>query len=229
MFAHPRRQSTASLYTYIALIAVGSFIVLGSTADAGTITGTSFAGGPGGTASAPVIVSVSEGNDNQPGGPGGDNNVLVPLKVFTSADVIDIEFEVRDSNPAGVTEYRVVESVDNDTGIDWTGYRMQLGFGTGSAFTASASGDGLDFDAPDYDPAPAHTSSAFPSVTVTENMLTFNSGIQSSGAQSYTVRIDVPDGIDLFTLRQFPMAIPEPASATLLMGAVACALIRRRR
>ena len=61
-----------------------------------------------------------------------------------------------------VTEYRVFESVDNNTGINWAGYTMELGFGIGAGFVPSPPGDGLDFDAPLYDTPPI--SSAFSNV-----------------------------------------------------------------
>ena len=40
--------------------------------------------------------------------------------------------------------------------------------------------------------------------------------------------IDVPDGITEFTLRQEPIAIPEPGSAALLLLTAGLAMRRRR-
>ena len=57
----------------------------------------------------------------------------VPLKRFDFNDYIDIEFLVVPSQ--GVTEYIVSEFVDNNTGLDWSSYHMQLGFGVGGGFT----------------------------------------------------------------------------------------------
>ncbi|MEM9185207.1 MAG: choice-of-anchor F family protein [Planctomycetota bacterium] len=186
-------------------------------------------GGPGGgVAVDPVVLTVSEGNDNQPGGPGGDNNIVVPLKVFDTPEVIDIVFSVVDSSPSGTTEYRIVQSVDNDTGLPWDGYTLVLGFGSGGAFTPSPADDGLDFDFPELDPTEPE-SSAFSSVLAGQDTLVFSFGFQRSGAASYDFRIDVPDGINSFTLRQFPSAIPEPSSVLLALLPFAGAIAKRRR
>jgi hypothetical protein len=73
-----------------------------------------------------------------------------------------------------------------------------------------------------------------PIVTPGEDELIFAGGNQTSGAQLYQFRIDLPDlstlpGFGSFTLRQLPVPIPEP-SAMLLAGmtAVGLAWCRRR-
>lgn len=189
-------------------------------AEAGTIVGVGSISGTGlGSAFVPPINTISEGNDNQPGGPGIDANIFVPIKRFDSTGYIDIEFIVRGSEPGGTTEYQSYESVDNNTFINWSSYTMQLGFGTGTGFVQSPGGDGLDFDDPGFDTPP--TSSAFSSVALAEDILVFSVGFQSTGAELYSVRIDVPDGITSFTLRQFPTPVPEPSTLVL----AACAVI----
>jgi hypothetical protein len=182
--------------------------------------------GPGlGIASVPIVSTLSEGNDNQTGGGPSDNNIDVNLKRFDANDYIDIEFTVRPStNPqAPPTEYRVVEFVDNNTGLPWVGYRVQLGFGTGAAFTladpSAADPIRLDFDAPTFDFPPS--SSAMGITSMTANELVY-SGFHAAGAQSYNFRIDVPNlvGRETFTLRQIPVPIPEPATIGLLAVAL---------
>ncbi len=199
-------------------------------AEAGTIIGVNSITGTGlGLGFVPPINTLSEANDNQPGGPGFDANIIVPIKRFDSTGFIDIEFLVRDSQPGGTTEYQLFESVDNNTFINWSSYTMELGFGTGLAFVQSPGGDGLDFDAPGFDTPPA--SSAFGSVALGEDLLVFSAGVQTTGSEIYQLRIDVPDGITSFTLRQFPTPVPEPSTLAL----AACALVgvaamkRRRR
>ena len=189
------------------------------------------ASGPGlGFASVAAVVTIQPNNDNVPSPNSLDNNVLVPLKRFDSANVIDILFTVAPSD--GVTEYQVTEFVDNNTGSPWANYRMQLGFGTGANFVLSAANDGLDFDAPNYDTPPS--SGAFPTVlTPDEDQLVFTGGVQNSGAQPYTFRVDVPNlGGRLsptFTLRQIPTIIPEPTTLILVSVAVlGFAMLRRR-
>jgi hypothetical protein len=188
--------------------------------------------GPGlGIASVPIVSTLSIDNDNQPGGPGLDNNIDVNLKRFDFNDYIDMEFTVLPSN--GTTEYRVVEFVDNNTGVPWSGYRLQLGFGTGPGFIpASAFPVALDFDAPLYDFPPASTAMVIS--TTSPDELVF-SGFHGSAAEQYSFRIDVPNlptgipGIGgAFTLRQTPIPIPEP-SAFALVAAALIGFVRLKR
>src|SRR4051812_13987784 len=194
--------------------------VLTSGASAGVITGVTMFGpnagtGPGlGTVAVPVVNTFSPNNDNTNPNLPNDNNIVVPIKRFDNIGPIDIEFLVQPS--AGTTEYFVFESVDNNTGVPWNTYHMILGHGTGAGFMPSLSGDGLDFDDPNYHPPPI--ASAMPVVNISEDHLVFNGGIHGAGAESYRFRIDVPN-FPLgpgFTIRQFPVAVPEPATFALL-------------
>jgi hypothetical protein len=173
--------------------------------------------GPGlGNVALPVAITPDPNNDNQPGGPGGDNNITVPIKRFDSNGYIDIVFPT--SNTDGVTEYVVFENVDNNTGVDWAMFTVELGFGFNSGFTPSTAGDGLDFDAPGYDPSSSFFSDAFANVQTTEDKLTFSGGLQGAGSENYGFRIDVPDdlGVEGFTIRQTPVPVPEPSSLLLV-------------
>jgi hypothetical protein len=189
--------------------------VLTVAASAGTIVPPAVPSGPGlGFVSVPAIITVSPNNDNVPDVARPDNNIVVPLKRFDFNDYIDIEFVVPTSG--GVTEYQVTEFVDNNTGLGWSSYHMQLGFGVGAGFTVGPAGDGLDFDDPDFDTPP--TSGALPVVVaLSEDELVFSGGTHNGGAQPYTFRLDVSDlAGGTFTLRQFPVPIPEPATVALL-------------
>jgi hypothetical protein len=214
-----------------------SVAVLYGTANAGLISsvttfGTESGTGTGlGTVSVPVILTVNTNNDNQVGGGALDNNITVPIKRFDSNGYIDIVFNVASTN--GVTEYKVFESVDNNTGVDWSKYTMVLGYGWGASFVQSTAGDGLDFDAPDYDSSPV--SSSFANVlTNDEDVLVFYSGTHGSGSETYQLRIDVPDIIEAsglpasFTLRQIPIPVPEPSVCLLILGALTGAWIYRK-
>ena len=85
--------------------------------------------GPGmGFVNIALIVTPTPNNDDVPGAL-PDNDIIVPQKRFDSVGFIDTEFTV--STTSGVTEYQVVEGVDNNTGINWSAYTILLGFGTG--------------------------------------------------------------------------------------------------
>jgi hypothetical protein len=194
--------------------------LLSHSAIGGTIQATPapVASGPGlGFATVAAVVTGQANNDNVPSPNAMDSNIIVPFKRFDSPDYIDIQFTVLPSD--GVTEYQVSEFVDNNTGLSWSGYRMQLGFGTGANFVPSPLNDGLDFDFPNYDTPP--TSGAFPTVlTPDEDQLVFSGGIHGGGAQPYTFRVDVPNLAGrispVFTLRQIPIVVPEPTSLVLV-------------
>ncbi|MBA3482064.1 MAG: PEP-CTERM sorting domain-containing protein, partial [Pirellulales bacterium] len=184
-------------------------------AFAGTIVSASPASGPGvGLVAVPNILTTTPNNDNEAGP--GSNNISIVVKRFDANGFIDIEFNTTPSDV--VTEYLIFEAVDNNTGVPWAAYTMQLGFGTGANFQQSPAGDGLDFDAPQFDGG-VPSSTAFPSVVTGEDLLTFGGGVQGAGLQTYRVRIDVPDfsgqRLNRFTLRQTPVAIPEPATLAL--------------
>jgi hypothetical protein len=181
----------------------------------------------------PLILTSTPGNDNTDN-PNANNNISIATKAFEHNDYIDIVFNVVRNGPlsgaGSATEYRVVETVDNATGVNWSSYTMQLGFGTGGAFVSSTSGDGLDFDTPNNDPVP--TSGIMPSVSrPTEDSLLYFGGIHAAIQHSYDFHLDVPNFGEApyqFTIRQAPVAVPEPGTLALLGLTLLCVVGDRR-
>jgi hypothetical protein len=161
-----------------------------------------------GGASGPGLDSMSFNNLGTPA-PGNDNVggtspnwIAVHQKAYDAVDYIDMVFIVVDSG-LPTTEYVLSEGVHNGTGIDWTDYHLELGFGTGAGFVISPPGDGLDFDAPDLDSP--YVFAPFTSVTVGEDTLDAVGGSFPNGTfMVLSFPIDVPAGINEFTVRQWP-------------------------
>lgn len=194
--------------------------------QAGKITGFTWSSSVASVALDPVAAPVDPNNDNAVGP--SPNEILVTQKAYTGIGPADIEFTVVPSG--GVTEYVINEGVYNGTGIDWSAYRIKLGFGLGGAFSASPSGDGLDFDAPDYD-TPSDFSAWYTTWAESEDVILASGGVFPTfnfTTPLFRFSIDVPDGISAFTIRQIPIAVPEPGMMTLaLVGSLA--FIRRHR
>ncbi|MDJ0786792.1 MAG: hypothetical protein QNK05_08275 [Myxococcota bacterium] len=156
------------------------------------------------------------------------NFIRVNQKAYDQVDYIDMVFSVIDDG-IGTTEYNVVEGVFNGTGIPWTDYHLELGFGVGAGFVISPAGDGLDFDAPDFDSPTAFA--PFTSVTFGEDTIDAIGGVfVPGGFHEFEFNIDVPDGVSEFTIRQYPtIATPEPGAWALLASGCALALRRSGR
>jgi hypothetical protein len=187
---------------------------------AGKITGFSWTSGIASIAGIVAPPPIDPNNDDVIGL--SPNVVQILQKDYTGIGFIDIVFEVMDSG--GVTEYAIVEGVQNNTGSDWASYHVQLGFDTGADFEISPPDDGLDFDAPFYnstisfDPTPSFP---FPSYTPSEDVIdAFGppGQLDLQYREPFVFHIDVPDGITSFTLRQYPVAVPEPTTALLALG-----------
>ena len=212
-----------TLSTVVALAFLSSRLL-----QAGQITGYTWSSSVASVADDPIDPPVSANNDNFVGQ--SPNTILLTQKAFYGIGPADIEFAVEPSG--GVTEYFIIEGVDNGTASPWSSYRMELGFGTGVDFILSDPGDGLDFDAPEFD-TPADFTENFSALSESEDVLVASSGLHSNvlgfSFAMYLFSIDVPDGIDSFTLRQIPIAVPEPSTAMLFVFALGGIVARRRR
>jgi hypothetical protein len=148
-------------------------------------------------------------------------NVVDINKDFGRLGPIDIVFNVL--NSGGTTEYFFLEGAQNNTGVEWAGFQLELGFRTGDEFTRIGPVASLDFDTPHKDPEPFVT--FFNMVNHGPDVIQASDGIVPLGfVPILGFSIDVPDdldqihpdGVSQFTLRQFPMAVPEPNTLMLL-------------
>ena len=200
--------------------------VAGAPVGAATIQTFDSASGPGlQTLSFNNFVLDTINNDNVVGS--SPNQILINQKAFGVSDYIDMDFTLADSG--GTTEYVLVEGLGNNTADTWTGYRIVLGFGLGASFVESTAGDGLDFDAPDYDSPTVLAVPFFSTVTTTEDEILLSDGAMGPLTFSNLIfTVDVPDGISSFTIRQIPVVVPEPSTGLLLaFGLLALGRVRR--
>ncbi len=159
----------------------------------------------------------------------------IPYFIFYNAQgvgITDVEYAV--TNSGGTTEYRFAQTLINNTGQRWTGFRFELGYGVGSSFVRSDGTDALDFDTPDRDPTP--TSSLFTSLLHQPDALEWTGGTSAPiSVVAFSFSVDVPDNLQAFnpgrlnrfTLRQFQL--PEPSSIILLCTVLAAAGVGARR
>ena len=210
-----QRRNTSS-YSVVRIAAAITFLSAASL-QAGQITDVTWFSGVASVAGIGIPPPADINNDNVVGT--SPNSIMVLQKDYTAIGPVDLVFDVIDTG--GTVEYEFTEGVFNNTGLDWSGYHIELGFGTGAGFVKSGAGDGLDFDAPDYDSPVSFDpgGSFFPSVTITEDDLIAGGGIMPDFAYAgnFIFHVDVPDGITEFTLRQSPIAVPEPSVAGLLL------------
>jgi hypothetical protein len=216
---------------FIAQFALTFLILYTGNLRAGTVTTFGWHSGVASLAATTITPASPPANDNVVGL--SPNEIFVTQKNYVGIGPVDITFDV--INDGGTTEYAVKEGVANSTGLPWVGYHIELGYGFDAAFVKSTPGDGLDFDFPNYDsglqfaPSPGFY---FPTATnTTEDDIVAGGGVMPNGgfAGYFRFSVDVPDGITQFTIRQSPIASPEPCScAFVLIGLAGLTLYRRR-
>jgi len=135
--------------------------------------------------------------------------------------------------------FDVMEWVFNNTGINWTDYHLELGFGgfkddpTGNSFTRASStsqGTGFSFGAP-------ITSDSFVTVLAGVDSVDFSGGgVTAGGNQTIAFRLIVPkDFKGEITVRQRPTIadlsqVPVPATwALFAVGLIGLGALRQRR
>lgn len=233
-----------SKINYLSALSFGTLIGLSTTLTSHASSIIAIAPEPGIYSIAGQSVATPNPNNGEFVGLGNTNVLTIVQKHYFAAlpgpsvAPVDIVLTVGDTGP-GTTEYMVVENVQNSTGVDWSGYRVELGFGVGAGFVQSTTGDGLDFDNEDNSPINfAPLPADFTTVTrPNEDVLLATGGTLLDGQFSgtdFVFHLDVPDGITEFTLRQQPIlasdsnVIPEPSALSMLGLSILFTLKRRR-
>lgn len=163
---------------------------------------------------------------------------------FTSIAPVDFLINVVDPSNLGISEYAFEALHVNHTGIKWTGFKMQLGFGSFDPsnfaidnFIQSSDIDRLDFDrvelndnSPGRTPVPIYFGIGLPESGHASNALTWSDVvIGSPGNAPATYHVDIPGSANIpsttssdyqFTLRLTPIAAisaPEPGTYAMYM------------
>ncbi|HSR87845.1 MAG TPA: choice-of-anchor F family protein, partial [Pontiella sp.] len=168
-----QRRKTSSYGVVVMAAAIALLSAAGL--QAGQITNVTWYSGVASVAGTVIQPLADVNNDNAVGI--SSNSFMVLQKHYVGIGPVDLVFDVADTG--GTVEYVFSEGVQNSTGLDWSGYHIELGFGTGAGFVKSGAGDGLDFDAPDYDSLVSFDGGGgfFPSTTVTEDDIIAGGGI----------------------------------------------------
>ena len=140
---------------------------------------------------------------------------------FTSLNPIDFKLSLQHS--AGSTEYFFRETIVNNSGFTWSGFKLQIGVATGSDFPGIAVSEVVrpNFDFQNFDPRPSNT--AFASFQWLGFDLSWFDGLLLNGdAATITFSVDTPEDspnpplqLPSFVLRELPIAIPEPTTWAL--------------
>lgn len=217
---------------------LGTFLIgtgLVTAAGAATISSVASSSLPGPSTGSigPVGATPSPNNDNT----AAASPNTVPASIFFNA-LGTVEYEFVVANSGGTTEYTFTQAAVNNSGQAWSGYRFELGYGTGTSFTSAAGLGGPEFDLPARDPSPL--SSQFTVLDHQGAILHWSgASVPSVGSVFFSFAVDVPDGLssthplalDRFTLRATPEVtapIPEPATLLLMAGGLAVVGWRRR-
>ena len=236
------KLSKLKSYVFAGVVCMG-MLAVAADARAAVITGfgTTITNNATGSIGPVGGVPVAPNNDN---GAGPSANVVTSNHFLFNTLPLDFEFQL--ANSGGTTEYLFTPSFlnINFTGLTWTQFSFELGFGTGAGFVRSGAGDGLDFDTPDGNSAAF--SPMFPAVAQKEDSLFFSgASIGSVQAAAFVFAVDLPDNLQKFSpydLNRFtlritpngapvpdPTPVPEPGTMMLLGTGVAALVAKNRK
>lgn len=154
-------------------------------------------------------------------------------EVATDTGPFDLEVTVDFSSTCCDAVIAIDKNVLNDSGVDWTDFHWQLGYGLGANFEPSTSSDGLDFAT---DPEPLDESGAFSDVEVETDDLWLFGALPEGETTTIWASLRVPreladaNNMVTFTIRQHASFVPEPTSCLLVLWAIfVCGLGCRSR
>jgi hypothetical protein len=113
------------LLSFIASLSFTILLTASVSLQAGEIISFTWSSGVASVALDPITLPTPDLN-NDDVADGSLNEILVTQKDYIGQGPVDIEFTVIDSG--GVTEYTIIEGIQNGTGVDWLDYHIQLGF-----------------------------------------------------------------------------------------------------
>ncbi|MGH9671895.1 MAG: PEP-CTERM sorting domain-containing protein [Bryobacteraceae bacterium] len=202
------------------LSATAAILLIGvsvTSARAGIITGVQ----PGGNFDLTGVTPTPQApnNDDFTGAGATSPNSIGAGKIFGTKAAQLHTFTT--ANSGGTTEYFFVERVTNQTGVDWLDFHFEL-------ITAD---NRLDFDTgTPQQKTPAPTSTAFTRLNHQPQTIDWDRGLVKNGQfVFFTFSIDVPDGVQSFTLLEEPSLVPEPSGLLLLSGGLTAILVFGRR
>lgn len=236
------KQSKLKSYVFAGLVSMGMLTAAAADARAAVITGIGVTVTNNATGSLGPVggVPIAPNNDANTGTP--SPNVVASNHFLFNTLPLDFEFKL--ANSGGTTEYWFTPSFVNInfTGLNWTQFSFELGFGTGASFVRSGAGDGLDFDFGD----PSAFSPMFPVLQHKEDSLLFSGGsVGSIKPAAFFFAIDLPDNLKTFNpyeLNNFtlritpngtpapdPTPVPEPGTMMLIGTGVAALAAKSRK
>jgi hypothetical protein len=179
-----------------------------------------------------AIIPVSTPQPNTVAGLSANPNVIslpgtsAPSVSFDSLNPVDIPFAGNTSN--GATGYFFQEVVSNHSNVDWNGFELVIGTGAGATFSGPLASSGAisSFIYPPLAPQPTLSTLT----TLGTSIIKWSAvSIPSGTDTNLTFSILMADSLPDITLRQFPIAVPEPATIVLIAVCATGLLIARFR
>ena len=167
------------------------------------------------------IVITGTGGSGTPG-TFGSGNLAEPFLTYTSIAPLDLAIAVDAAGTYHIAEEPSFGDVKNSTGAAWSGFTWNLISGPSAAFIYNPGiSSGHDF------------SNSFPDATGTSTFATFSGGTVANNGNFEPDFQFTASAAGTYTIRETPLALPEPSSLVLaacgLAGLAALGWRRRKR